>query len=97
MADRRAADRAQPLSGSRRRGRPTRPPAEAALIAQDEQEDTARLFLAGDVMLGRGIDQILTSPGDPINDYEGLRHVVEMGVEEGIRRSVGQMDALLAE
>ncbi len=26
---------------------------------------TARLFLAGDVMLGRGVDQILPHPGDP--------------------------------
>ncbi|TIP70413.1 MAG: poly-gamma-glutamate biosynthesis protein, partial [Mesorhizobium sp.] len=25
----------------------------------------AKLFLCGDVMLGRGIDQILASPGDP--------------------------------
>lgn len=28
--------------------------------------DTIRLFLAGDVMLGRGIDQILAHPGDPV-------------------------------
>ncbi|TIP98761.1 MAG: poly-gamma-glutamate biosynthesis protein, partial [Mesorhizobium sp.] len=26
---------------------------------------SAKLFLCGDVMLGRGIDQILASPGDP--------------------------------
>lgn len=30
-----------------------------------KREDTVRLFLAGDVMLGRGIDQILPSPCDP--------------------------------
>ncbi|HWO14489.1 MAG TPA: CapA family protein, partial [Polyangiaceae bacterium] len=31
------------------------------------------LFLAGDVMLGRGIDQILPHPGDP-RLYEGFMH-----------------------
>lgn len=29
------------------------------------RQDPLRLFLAGDVMLGRGIDQILPAPGDP--------------------------------
>jgi poly-gamma-glutamate synthesis protein (capsule biosynthesis protein) len=32
-----------------------------------------KLFLAGDVMLGRAIDQILRHPGDP-QLYEGYLH-----------------------
>ncbi|MGB5473981.1 MAG: CapA family protein [Gammaproteobacteria bacterium] len=33
--------------------------------AQTQMPDTLTLFLAGDVMTGRGIDQILPHPGDP--------------------------------
>ena len=38
-----------------------------------EQRDTVRLFLCGDVMLGRGIDQVLRSPCNPTlhEDYVG--------------------------
>jgi poly-gamma-glutamate synthesis protein (capsule biosynthesis protein) len=32
----------------------------------DDEGDTIRLFLCGDVMLGRGIDQILPHPSDPV-------------------------------
>ena len=32
---------------------------------QGPPDDAVRLFVCGDVMLGRGIDQILPSPGDP--------------------------------
>ena len=48
----------------------TTPPAQA-----DETETTRSvlLFLCGDVMLGRGIDQILARPGDP-NLHEPLVH-----------------------
>ena len=31
-----------------------------------ESEETAALLLTGDVMLGRGIDQILPHPSDPV-------------------------------
>lgn len=30
-----------------------------------ENPDTIKIFLCGDVMLGRGIDQILPQPSDP--------------------------------
>ena len=33
-------------------------------------DDTLKLLLAGDVMTGRGIDQVLPHPGDP-RLYEG--------------------------
>ena len=48
----------------------TTPPAQA-----DETETTRSvlLFLCGDVMLGRGIDQILARPGDP-HLHEPLVH-----------------------
>lgn len=35
------------------------------LTASEHQRSTLRLFLCGDVMLGRGIDQILPQPCDP--------------------------------
>ena len=35
------------------------------LTASEQQPPTLRLFLCGDVMLGRGIDQILPQPCDP--------------------------------
>ena len=40
-------------------------------LAECRRPGTIRLFLAGDVMLGRGIDQILPHPGDPtlFEDY----------------------------
>ncbi|WP_225838399.1 CapA family protein [Streptomyces sp. NK08204] len=37
------------------------------------REDTVTLFLAGDVMLGRGVDQILPHPGDPTLREDYLR------------------------
>ena len=37
----------------------------ATTRAQTQMPDTLTLFLAGDVMTGRGIDQILPHPGDP--------------------------------
>ena len=33
---------------------------------KSDEENTVRLFLCGDVMTGRGIDQILDHPGDPV-------------------------------
>lgn len=58
--------------------------------------DTLRLFLAGDVMTGRGIDQILRHPGDPrlqerwmtsAKDYvrlaEGHSGPIPRGVDDG--------------
>jgi poly-gamma-glutamate synthesis protein (capsule biosynthesis protein) len=36
-----------------------------ALTGVTEASDPVRLFVAGDVMLGRGIDQVLPHPGDP--------------------------------
>lgn len=35
--------------------------------------DTIRLMLCGDVMLGRGVDQILRNPGDPVLTEEYVR------------------------
>lgn len=45
----------------------TRPTAAVPRARTDRspRADVVRLFLCGDVMLGRGIDQILPSPGDP--------------------------------
>lgn len=53
------------------------------MSAERRQHDTIRLFLAGDVMLGRGIDRILPHPGDPtlFEDYvrnaEGYVHLAQ--------------------
>jgi poly-gamma-glutamate capsule biosynthesis protein CapA/YwtB (metallophosphatase superfamily) len=47
-------------------------------------DGTVRLFLCGDVMLGRGIDQILPSPGDPTLREAGAtdaRRYVELAEE----------------
>jgi hypothetical protein len=38
---------------------------EAISKRQEKEESLISLFLAGDVMTGRGIDQILPYPGDP--------------------------------
>ncbi|MEU0004810.1 CapA family protein [Streptomyces sp. NPDC006314] len=37
------------------------------------REETVTLFLAGDVMLGRGVDQILPHPGDPVLREDHVR------------------------
>ncbi len=47
--------------------------------------DTIRLFLAGDVMTGRGIDQILPHPGDATL-YEGYVHSAQDYVTLAERR-----------
>ena len=36
-----------------------------------------RLFLAGDVMLGRGIDQVLRFPGDPVLHEDYLKSALD--------------------
>jgi len=42
-----------------------RPMAEAEQRVEEAEKGTVRLFLAGDVMTGRGIDQVLPHAGDP--------------------------------
>ena len=43
------------------------------MAVQAEQNDVVRIFLCGDVMLGRGVDQVLRDPCDPAlhEDYAG--------------------------
>jgi poly-gamma-glutamate synthesis protein (capsule biosynthesis protein) len=41
-------------------------PAELPSAHLPKQQQTVRIFLSGDVMTGRGIDQILPQPCDPI-------------------------------
>jgi poly-gamma-glutamate synthesis protein (capsule biosynthesis protein) len=53
-----------------------------------DRSDTVRLMLGGDVMTGRGIDQILPAPGDPAirEDWRGItdaRVFVEMARRRG--------------
>ena len=49
------------------------------------------LFLAGDVMLGRGIDQILSHPGDPSLAEPMLRDARDyIGLAERVHGSVPQ-------
>ena len=39
---------------------------ETAMAEVSSRQDTMTLFMAGDVMTGRGIDQVLARPGDPV-------------------------------
>jgi poly-gamma-glutamate synthesis protein (capsule biosynthesis protein) len=57
-----------------------RPRAEEAQPAEEAEmarEGAVRLFLAGDVMTGRGIDQVLPHPGDPGLHERWVRSAVE--------------------
>ncbi len=45
--------------------------------SEAENGDAIRLFLCGDVMLGRGIDQILAHPGDPRLHEPVVRSAIE--------------------
>lgn len=47
------------------------------LPAEPRVNDRLRLFLCGDVMLGRGVDQILAHPGDPTLHEHYLRSALD--------------------
>jgi poly-gamma-glutamate synthesis protein (capsule biosynthesis protein) len=46
-------------------------------MSPDRQVDRVRLFLAGDVMTGRGIDQVLPHPGDPTLHEDFVRSALD--------------------
>jgi poly-gamma-glutamate capsule biosynthesis protein CapA/YwtB (metallophosphatase superfamily) len=57
------------------------------LISSDSRyRDALRLFLCGDVMLGRGIDQILPHPGDPLLHQDRVKSALTY-VERAERKS----------